>query len=136
MDVEQATNRRRVEPLLAVALLSVLLAGCGSRVEQVEVTAPKHVAAPRPAATSTFQGAVAAVDQAAATMVVAVRIVWAPVLEARAHERPVFVDPLTSWDPGTGSIARVGVGDEVQVDAEDALDGTWRAVRVLLIDPD
>lgn len=123
------------ERLLAAVLLSTALVACG-RIEQVEVATPAAAAFPRPAASSTFQGAVRAVDAQAGALVVAVEIVWAPVIEARAQERQVVVDSRTRWDPGPGGLSRLRVGDEVQVDAEDALDGTWRAVRITLVDLD
>ncbi|MGI8807655.1 MAG: DUF5666 domain-containing protein [Acidimicrobiales bacterium] len=116
-------------------LLSAALVACGQG-GQVEVTAPAAAATPQPAAMSTFQGPVAAVDPIAGTLVVAVAMVWAPVMEARAHERRVFVDRRTQWEPGPGDLSRLLVGDEVQVEAEDVLDGTWRAVKVLLLDID
>lgn len=123
------------ERLVAAVLASTALVACG-RVEQVEVTTPAATASPRPAATSTFQGAVSAVDAQAGALVVAVEIVWAPVIEARAQERQVMVVSRTRWDPGPGDLSRLRVGDEVQVDAEDALDGTWRAVRIIVVDLD
>jgi len=116
-------------------LLSAGLVACG-QVEQVDVTASAAAATPQVVAVATFQGSVAAVDPEAGTMVVAVEIVWAPVMEARAHERRVFVDRATQWEPGPGDISRLLVGDEVQVEGEDALDGTWRAGKVLLLDLD
>jgi len=136
LDVGHASSRRQGRWLVLVVLLSAFLVGCGTGVEQVEVTARRQIVAPRPAGTSTFQGAVAAVDQRAGTIAVAVQIVWAPVLEARAHERRVLLDAQTIWVPGPGGISGLTVGEEVQVDAEDTVDGTWRAVRILLIDVD
>lgn len=134
-DVRHARHRRRGERLVVAVLLSAGLVACG-RAEQLEVTAPASAAAPRVVAGATFQGSVAAVDPQSGTMVVAVRMVWAPVMEARAHERRVFVEPQTQWDPGSGALGRLLVGDEVQVEGEDAFDGTWRAVKVLLLDVD
>ncbi len=142
VQVRGARNRRRGVSLVAVVLSAALLAGCGDRVERVEVSAPDPIAAPRSAepttstSTATFQGAVTAVDRATGTVVVAVTIVWAPVLEARAHERRVRIDRQTAWEPGPGDISRLAVGEEIQVDAEDGPDGTWRAVKVLLMDID
>lgn len=142
VQVRGAKNRRRGGRLIVVALLGALLAGCGDRVERVEVSAPDPIAAPRPVetttstSTSTFQGAVAAVDRTTRTVVVAVTIVWAPVMEARAHERRVQIDGQTVWEPGPGDISRLAVGEEIQVDADDVPDGTWRAVKVLLMDID
>ncbi len=142
VQVQGASARRRGEALLVVVLAAALLAGCGERVAQVEVSAPDPIAAPRPvdptisASVTTFQGAVAAVDRATGTVVVDVQIVWAPVLEARAHERRVRIDSETAWEPGPGNISRLRVGEEIQVDADEGLDGTWRAVKVLLMDID
>jgi hypothetical protein len=100
----------------------------------VEVSASSSAAAlPRLVATSTFQGSVTAIDSEAGLIVVAVRIVWAPVMEARPHERRVSVDTATRWEP---EVSQLLVGDEVQVEAEDATDGTWRATRVQLFDID
>lgn len=136
VQVGDARSRRRAGRLVAVGLLSALLAGCGGTVEQVEAGAPEQVVAPRPAVRSTFQGAVTAVDFEAGTMVVGVEIIWAPVLEPRSHDRQVVVDALTQWEPAPGGISQVQAGEEVQVEAEDTLDGTWRATRILLLDVD
>ncbi len=136
-DVGRASVRGATGPLLAVALLSVVLLGCG-RVEQVEAGGlPPRVPAPTAPSveTSSFQGAVAAFDRSAGHMVVAVQIVWTPVLKAGAHERHVLVDPHTRWEPSSG-LADVMIGDEVQVEAVDAADGAWRAVRIQLLDID
>jgi hypothetical protein len=116
-------------------LLSAGLVACGQG-EPVEVSAPAAGGAPQPVATATFQGQVAAVDPQAGTLVVAVQIVWAPVMEARPHERRVFVDAETEWEPSSGDISQLHVGGEVQVEGEDGLDGTWRAAKVLLLDID
>ena len=134
-DVGRARYRRATRPLVAVALLSTFVLGCG-RSEQVQVgTAfPTPVSAP-PAATSSFQGAVTAFDRAIGHLTVAVQIVWTPVIKADRHEREVVIDPGTRWDPSTG-LLDVLVGDEVQVEAVDAADGTWRAVTVQLLDID
>jgi len=125
---------------LAVAVLLVgLVAGCG-RVEQLEVsaTAPPTSAAPttQPAAgpTTSFQGAVVSLDGEAGEMVVAVRIIWAPVLRTGAYERVVHVDGSTRWDPVLAGLSEVLIGDEVQVDALDVADGPWRALKVRLLD--
>jgi len=142
MSVVQAGWMPRRGRIFGVAvLLAGLVAGCG-RVEQVEVsaTAPPTSAAPttRPAAgpTTSFQGAVASLDGEAGGMVVAVRIIWAPVLRSETHERRVLVDGSTRWDPASGGLSRVLIGDEVQVDALDVADGPWRALRVRLLDID
>ena len=134
-DVGRARCRRATRPLVAVALLSTLVLGCG-RSEPVEVSAaaPLPVSAP-PAATTSFQGAVTAFDRAAGHLTVAVKIVWTPVLKADRHDREVVVDADTLWDPSTAA-ADVLVGDEVQVESTDAVDGRWPAVRVQLLDID
>lgn len=142
-DIGRARCRRAMRPLLAVAVLSSLVMSCG-RAEQVEVVAaPLPIPAPPapPASSppvapkSSFQGPVTAFDRAAGQLTVAVHIVWTPVLKADRHDREVVVGPSTVWDPSTAS-ADVLIGDEVQVEAEDAADGRWRAVRVQLLDID
>ncbi len=134
-DVGRARCRRATRPLVAAALLSTFVLGCG-RSERVEVgaAAPLPVSAP-PAPTTSFQGAVTAFDRAAGHLTVAVKIVWTPVLKAERHDREVAVDPSTHWDPSTAA-ADVLVGDEVQVEAEDPVDGRWPAVSVQLLDID
>ena len=132
-DVGHGKCRRRGERLVVAVLLSAGLVACGQG-GQVQVTAPAAAGGPEPVATATFQGSVAAVDPPAGTLVVAVRMVWAPVMEARAHERRVFVDGETQWEPGPADVSRLLVGDEVQVEGEEAPDGTWRAVKLLLLD--
>ena len=133
--------RRRVRHVGVTVLLAGLAGGCG-RVEQVEVSAsapPTSVAPPTLPAlgpTTSFQGAVTALDGEAGEMVVAVQIVWAPVLKAEVHERRVLVDGSTRWDPSVGGLAEVFIGDEVQVDALDIADGPWRALKVRLLDID
>ena len=131
-DIGRAKWRRVTEPLLAVALLSTFLLGCG-RVGEVQVgtALPTPVSAP-PAATSSFQGAVTAFDRDAGHLTVAVQIVWTPVIKADPHERQVLVDPRTRWERS----ADVMIGDEVQVEAADPVDGRWPAVRVQLLDID
>jgi len=123
-------------------LLAVFLAACGDAT-QLELRAGggiPPVAAfepePEPAAASSFQGAVAAVDPGVGALVVDVQIVWTPVLEARRHERRVTAGPQTRWDPGVEGLGRLVVGDEVQVDASEGVDGIWQAVRVRLLDID
>ena len=136
-DVGRARSRRATRPLVAVAvaLLSTFVLGCG-RSERVEVGAPASlpVSAP-PAPTTSFQGAVTAFDRAAGHLTVAVKIVWTPVLKADRHDREVAVDPSTQWDPSTAS-TDVLIGDEVQVESTDAVDGRWPALRVQLLDID
>ena len=70
-DVGRARCRRATRPLVAVALLSTVVLGCG-RSEQVEVgaAAPLPVSAP-PAPTTSFQGAVTAFDRAAGHLTIA-----------------------------------------------------------------
>lgn len=134
-DVGCARWRRATESLLAVALLSTVLFACG-RAGDVQVgTAFPAFATPvpvPPAATSSFQGAVTAFDPDAGQLTVAVQIVWTPVIKADRHERQVLVDPGTRWEPSTD----VMIGDEVQVEAADPVDGLWPAVRVQLLDID
>lgn len=134
-DVGRVRYRRRTRPLVAVAaLLSTVVLGCG-RAQQVQVVAaPVPVTAP-PVPTSSSQGTVTAFDRASGHLVVAVKIVWTPVLKADRHDREVVVDPGTRWDPSTAA-ADVLVGDEVQVEAEEAMEGRWRAVRIQLLDID
>lgn len=139
-DVGRARCRRLMRPVVAVALLSSFALGCG-RAEQVRVVAaPLPVSTPPaisalPAPTSSFQGAVTSFDRAAGHLTVAVQIVWTPVLKAERHDREVVVGPDTLWDPSTAA-TDVLIGDEVQVEAEDAVDGRWPAVRVQLLDID
>ena len=139
-DVGRARCRRAMRPLVAVAVLSSFVLGCG-RAEQVEVVAAPLPVSAAPAvlapaaSTSSFQGPVTAFDRAAGHLTVAVHIVWTPVLKADRHDREVLIDPSTIWDPSTAA-ADVLIGDEVQVEAEDAADGRWRAVRVQLLDID
>ena len=131
-DVGRARCRRATRPLVAVAVLSTFVLGCGRAGEvQVGTAFPTPVSAP-PTATSSFQGAVTAFDPHGGHLTVAVQIVWTPVLKADPHERRVVVDPRTRWEPS----ADVMIGDEVQVEAEDPVDGRWPAVRVQLLDID
>ncbi len=131
---------RAGERLVVAGLLAALLAAC-SGASQLELSAgggnpPAKASEPEGAAASSFQGAVAAVDPGVGTLVVDVQIVWTPVLEARRHERRVTAGPQTRWDPGVQGLGRLVVGDEVQVDASEGVDGIWRAVRVRLLDID
>ena len=135
----EATGRRPAWPLaVAVLLVPALLAGCG-RAATVEVGTgappPPAVTAP-PVPLPSFQGAVAQIEPQAGELVVAVRIVWAPVLKADRHDRRVVVTPETRWEPGPGGIDVLHVGDEVQVRAEELSDGRWRAHQVQLLDID
>lgn len=139
-DVGRARCRRAMRPLVALASLSSFVLGC-ARAEHVEVVAaPRPVSGPpavsAPAGpTSSFQGPVTAFDRSGGHLTVAVHIVWTPVLEADRHDREVLIEPSTVWDPSTAA-ADVLIGDEVQVEAEDAADGRWRAVRIQLLDID
>ncbi len=143
-DVVQSRSRgRRARRFGAVVLLAGLAVGCG-RVEQVEVraSAPPTSVEPPPVPASTlgpttsFQGAVTALDGAAGEMVVAVQIVWTPILKAESHARRVLLDASTRWEPALDGLSQVIIGDEVQVDALDVADGPWRALRVRLLDID
>lgn len=101
------------------------------------MTAPPRPTTSLPAGpVSSFQGQVAAVDAQVGEILVAVQIVWAPVMKAGAHERRVLVDPHTRWDPPQVTLAGLRAGEEVQIKALDSDDGTWRAVEVQLIDID
>jgi hypothetical protein len=136
--------KRPARPLAVAGLLAVLLAGCG-RVTTMEVSAlsspptqpPAQAPAPVPeGAVSSFQGQVAAIDARVGEIVVAVSMVWTPVFEAGAHERRVVLDPHTAWEPLENTIDLLHVGDEVQVTAVEASDGSWRASKVQLFDID
>ncbi len=124
--------------LAAVGLLAALLVSC-SRVDNVEVSAS---GLPPASSTATgepgerFQGAVAAVDAAADHFVLAVRIVWTPVLKAAQEDRQVIVGPQTRWVPSTAGAAQLRVGEDVQVEAVSLPDGTWQARTVQLFDVD
>ena len=75
------------------------------------------------------------VDAGGGSFVVAVWMVWAPVMEARTHERRVVVDAGTRWDLGALGVGDLRVGEEVQVEGDPA-GGDWRASRVRLFDVD
>lgn len=125
---------------LAVAgLLLAVLVSCG-RAQPVEVTANGlPPAVPPPAATvptTSFQGQVASVDTDAGVVTVAVKIVWTPVLKAEPHERKVLIDGQTRWDPVPRPLTALRVGEELQVEAVEAVEGIWPAVRVQLLDID
>lgn len=124
--------------LAAVGLLAALLVGC-SRTGTVEVSAaaPPTVPVTAPSGdVETFQGSVASLDTANGMLVVAVQIVWTPVLKADPHERRVAIGPQTRWEPLGNGMAALRVGDEVQVEATSGPDGTWRARKVSLFDID
>lgn len=128
-----ATHRASL--VAAAVLLAVLAVGCSDG-ERVAVTAgaPPAGAAPAAPAASSFQGSVTSVDTDAGSLVVAVKIVWTPKIEARAEDRRVVVDGATGWQPATLGLANLHAGDEVQVDADPGWGDTWRAVRVRLFD--
>ena len=118
-------------------LFPPMLLAC-SRVGTVEVQtrAGATVEAPPPQPPSSFQGQVAQVLPAGDEFVVAVQVVWAPVLEAARSERRVIVDPDTRWEPSEARGSQLQVGDEVQVQAHGLADGRWRALEVMLLDVD
>ena len=122
--------------LLAGGVLSMLLLSCG-RAAPVEVAVsglpPAPPAASEPA--TVFQGSVASVDAGAGVLVVDVTIVWTPVITAGGHQRRVLIGAGTRWERGL-TLAGLRAGDEVQVDAEEAVDGSWPALRVRLFDID
>lgn len=128
---------RAAATFVVASALAGILTACGAG-EQVAVTgaAPRPAPAGPPAAESTFQGSVASVDVEASTMVVAVQIVWKPVIEARAEERRVIVDRGTAWGSAALHLSDLHVGEPVQVDADPVPGGAWRAVRVQLFDLD
>jgi hypothetical protein len=114
----------------------LLFLGCG-RTGTVEATAPPRPATSVPAGPlSTFQGEVASVDEVAGEVVVDVQIVWVPLMKTEPHQRTVIVDSRTGWEPAPAGIGGLRVGDNVQVEAEDTGDSTWRAVKVQLFDVD
>jgi hypothetical protein len=130
-DVGQARCRR----LLVAGLLSALLVSCGpSESTEVAVSGvpPALPAGPEP--TTSFQGSVAQVDAATGIVTVAVQIIWTPVLKKDPHERRVLVDAQTQWDPAPRPLADFRVGEEVQVEAVEAVEGVWPAVKVQLLD--
>ncbi|MGI8983317.1 MAG: hypothetical protein ACR2HM_02095 [Acidimicrobiales bacterium] len=139
-DVAQARYRR----LLVGGLLAATLVACG-RAQPVQVAAgglPPGLP-PAPVATTSFQGAVASVDAGTGTVVVAVTIVWTPVLKAEAHERRVLIDSQTRWGPSgprsgaqDPAPAELRIGQEIQVEAVDAVEGVWPALKIQLLDID
>lgn len=134
----KATGRRLAGPLAVAMLVPALLAGCGTarRVEVGAGAPPSPGVTAPPLPLPAFQGAVSAIEPQAGELVVAVQIVWAPVLKVDRHDRRVVVTPETRWEPGPGGIEVVHVGDEVQVRAEELGDGRWRAHQVQLLDID
>lgn len=137
-DVGRTRGRRSSTRLLvAAALLSATLLACG-RAAPVELTAtglPPATPPPTSEPATRFQGSVVSVDSGAGVLVVDVSIVWTPVLKAEQEQRRVVVTPGTRWDRGL-TLAGVRLGDEVQVDAADPVDGTWSALRVQVFDID
>jgi len=137
-DVGRARCTRAARVIAGAVLLSGALVACGSR-PQVTVAGglpPAPPPPPPPARTTSFQGAVASVDPETRTMVVNVHIVWTPVIKGGAHERRVLVDAQTRWEPARPELSDRLVGDEVQVDAVDEVEGVWPAVKVQLLDID
>jgi len=125
---------RAARTFVLASALAGLLTACSTG-EQVAVTGSVPPP-PAVAAASTFQGSVASVDAGAGTMVVAVEIVWKPVIQARSEERRVIVDGGTAWGETPLRLGDLHVGEQIQVDANPAPDGAWRAVRVQLFDVD
>lgn len=124
--------------LAAAGLLAILLTGCSGR-DTVEVSTAGPPRAPVTTVdenVSTFQGPVASLDVARGEFVVAVAIVWTPVIDAEPHERRVVVGADTRWPPGAAGVAALRVGEELQVQAEGGADGAWRARRIELFDLD
>lgn len=122
--------------LAVVAAEAALLAACG-QVADVQVRAAPPVPPPAAAGPAdVFQGEISSVDVAAGEFVLSVRILWAPVLEARAEDRRVVVGPGTRWLPSDASLAALQVGEDVQVKAHAGDDGSWSAVEVQRVDLD
>ena len=132
-DVGHARYRR----LLVAGMLLATLVAC-QRAEDVRIGVsglPPAPASP-PGPTTSFQGQVAAVDAGTGIVTMAVQIIWTPVLKAEPHERKVLVDGQTRWDPAPRLLSELRVGEELQVEAVDAVEGIWPAVKVLLLDID
>lgn len=130
--VGQAGYRR----LLVAGLLSATLVACG-RAAPVEIGVSGLPPAAPPVETTSFQGQVASVDAARGVVVVDVQIIWSPVLTADRHERKVLVDASTRWEPASPSgLAGLRVGEEIQVEAVEAVEGVWPALRVQVFDVD
>jgi hypothetical protein len=126
---------RATRVIAGAVLLSGVLIGCGRGSEQVTVAGLPPPASP-PVPTTSFQGSVASVDAETRTMVVDVQIVWTPVISAGGGERRVLVDAQTLWEPGPVELSDRLVGGEVQVEAVEAVEGVWPAVKVQLLDID
>ncbi len=136
-DVQRARRAQAISVFAGAVLLSGLLVGCGRGTSNLAVTGlPPAVPPAPPAPTTSFQGAVAAVDAEAGIVVVNVSIVWTPVIKGGAHERRVLVDHQTQWDPAPVALGDLRVGGELQVEALDAVEGVWPAVKVQLLDID
>ena len=135
-DVVRTRCRRSPRTLLLAGLLAASLLACG-RAQPVEVglSGLPPAVPPTSVPETVFQGSVASVDAGAGALVVDVTIVWTPVIKADPHPRRVLIDAGTRWEPALG-IADLRVGEEVQVEAVDAGDGNWRALRVQLFDID
>lgn len=135
-DVGRARCTRAARVVAGAVVLSGLLIGCGRGSEQL--TAAGSPPAPPvpgpPAPTTSFQGAVASVDPKTGTMVVHVSIVWTPVIQRGEGERRVMVDRQTAWEPAPVELSDRLVGGEVQVEAVEAVEGVWPAVKVQLLD--
>ena len=129
-DVGQARCKR----LLVAGVLSAVLVACGQH-DPVQMAVgglpPALPAGPAPA--TSFQGEVASFDAGSGVMVVDVAIVWTPVLQADRHQRKVLVDAQTVWEPAP---AELHPGDAVQVEAVEAVEGVWPAVKLQLFDLD
>ena len=124
--------------LAAVGVLAALLVSC-SRPSVVEVSAaaPPTTAVTAPAGdVETFHGAVASIDRGRGELVVAVQMIWAPVLKADRHDRRVVLGPQTRWEPAGNGLAGLYVADEVQIEATVGPDGTWQARKISLFDID
>lgn len=127
----------RYRRLLAAGLLSAVLVSCGrAQPVQMAVSGLPPAVPPATAPTTSFQGQVAAVDADAGIVTMAVQIVWTPVLKADPHERKVLMDARTGWDPAPRSLSDLRVGEELQVEAVEAVEGVWPAVKVQLLDID
>lgn len=124
----------RYRRLVVAGLLSATLVACG-RSAPVEIGMSGLPPAVPPPATTSFQGQVASVDANTGIVVVDVRIIWTPVLAADPHERKVLVDAQTRWEPASSpGLAGLRVGEEIQVEAVEAVEGVWPAVLVQLFD--
>lgn len=123
--------------LLVAGILFATLVAC-QRTEEVQIKASGlPPAGPAPSkSTTSFQGQVAAVDSGNGIVTMAVQIIWTPVLRAEPHERRVLVDSQTRWDPAPRLLSDLRVGEELQVEAVDAVEGVWPAVKVQLLDID